>query len=1111
MVKFQRFRSFLAEPIIQMIIFHVGMIILVAIGILATERYARKAYFEPADREIENRMAQGKLAGAMVSMLKDISVDYRRLLACGNNKSIELYTGQIQKTCAEVGKALDVIEYGGSYTYVQLVNFYDKDAISEVIHYKAEKEHVTTIYKIDIEPKLAELGERVLATEELVFESIANPDKSNPKLRQIELQTEALLHRITENANQVFYDIRERNKSTLSNIERVRARVQTIVLFVNIIANFFVVGVALLISYRIYLILNKQRETEAQNRRLSTLVEQNPSAIVITDLDGTIEYVNPAFLEISGYEYDEIIGKNPRLIKSSQTPKHVFKDLWETITAGKVWSDRLCNRRKDGSLFYEQVVISPVRDAKGKIINFVSVKLDISKMVTLEEEQRRTHLSMKAIVDNLPLGVALVSKQKKIIDLNQEASRILGYPDPEEARKHFIGAECRKVFCDADFNQCPIWDGSVDGVHFAEKTISLQKDVFILKSVIEINYGGEDVLMEVFLDITDRKNQEHLLKEEMKRSTQLMEEARTANQVKSDFLANMSHEIRTPLNSILGMNQLLMRTTLNDVQKKYIHQMHSASKLLLSIINDILDFSKIEAGKIEMEQIDVDLHSFFSELKSIMDPQVDGKGVELKFTLSPELPRVVKTDPLRLNQILLNLLGNAVKFTHEGTVELVVFCTESSTKKGGTHKIRFEVRDTGIGIRPEHQKSLFQPFYQTDMSTTRKYGGTGLGLVISNRLANMLGGALQIESTPGEGSLFFLELELPEGDLANIKNPITEEIEFPNFTGSSILLAEDNEMNRQVAIGLLEPTGVDVVIAENGLVAVEKMQRQNFDLILMDLQMPIMDGCEAIRTIRRTHPSLPIIALSAAATSEDRDRAIKAGALAHVSKPIDQDELLREMNRYLRAAQASRPEPNPAEEDSSTLPSSLPGFDLQSARKRLKSSDNLLHKHLWNFKKTFSPRFTTLAQTLQRSILEESRRELHTLKGLAGTFGANRLFEAAIQLETEIKTEERLSSSSLQEFEASLHEAMLGLDELPEYQLFDASGPQENADVLDEICAFMKRHRKPSEKLLEQAARYLAQNGKDDVAQKLVEQVEGFLFPDAVALIESLHSDGDSE
>ena len=1039
-MKIRDFRSFLSEPIIQMIILHVGMIVAAASGILAAEHYARTAYYEPGNRTIENRMARGKLAGAMVSMLKDVSVDYRRLVSSDNLKEAELYSSRLLHTCSEIHQALDVLENGGSYTYVQLVNYYDKDSISETIQYRAEHEQKIDTYSINIEPKLSELEDHIHQTLELVSTAISTGTESSAGRRLIELQTEALLRRTQESANQVFYDIREQNLSTHAELDRIRSHVETVILLINIIANLIVVGVALIISYKIFLILRTKRETDAQNRKLSTLVEQNPSAIVITDLEGTIEYANPAFLKITGYELDEVIGQNPRIIKSELTPDEVVRDLWDTITAGRVWSSRLCNKRKNGSLFYEQALVSPVRDGAGHITNYVSVKMDITQLVCLEEDQKRAHRSMKTIVDNLPLGVVLVNKHKRIINLNQEAARILGCENMEEAANLFVGHECREAFCDTEFNTCPILDLGKEGVYFVEKNITLHRDVYILKSVIKINYEGEDVLMEVFLDITDRKKQEQLLKQETEKSNRLMIEAHRANQVKSEFLANMSHEIRTPLNSIIGMNQLLRQTELNPKQQKFVQQITTASRLLLSIINDILDFSKIEAGKVDIERIDVARDPFFEDLKAMIENQAMEKGIDLIFSLSPDLPDAVETDRVRINQILLNLLNNAIKFTHEGSVELIVHPAEKTNQKPGECLIHFEVRDTGIGISPDKLKMLFQPFSQADTSTTRTYGGTGLGLVISSRLTELLGGKLSVESVVGKGSRFFFDLPFHIKQAPVTQRRTTRSKAAPDFTGQRILLVEDNDINQEVAKGLLQPTHAEITLAVNGQEAVNIISEQTFDLILMDLQMPIMDGYEAMRTLRPDHPDLPIIALSAAATSEDRSRAIEAGATAHVSKPIDQMELFHELSRHLNTAAESPPKPPPPPQTGtpvppapSAFPAELPGIDLNIAFKHLGRAQARMQKRLWTLKDRFRSQFAPLPQQLRNTLNEETRRDLHTLKGLSGTIGATRLHTLSIQLEKEIPTT-GISDTLLREFSDSLAEVIHSLNSLPDPQ-----------------------------------------------------------------------------
>ena len=471
-----RRKAFFAEPIIQMIGLHVMLIILVAAGTLGLEQYVRKVYYEPAEHEVENRRSRSRLAEVIVGTLKDIEVEYRRLADCSSRKSVALHSGNLEASCREIRKALIVLENGGDYTHVRLANFYDKDEFSEFIHHERDADDGLLIYGINIAPKLEELLERIRKTEQIVLEEkIGDGVVRSGELRLVTLQTEALLLRLRESANKVFYDIRESNAATFEEIGAIRKKTQTAVLLINILSSCVVVGVALIISWKIFVILRSQRVTEAQNLKLSTLVEQNPSAIVITDLDGVIEYVNPAFLQLTGYSREESIGEKTSIIKSGMTPDAVYKDLWETIEAGKIWFGRLRNKRKNGTLFDEEVVISPVRDAGGRMINYVSVKLNITDKVELEEEQRRTHLSMKAIVDNLPIGVVLVNRRKEIIEINAEASRIFGFADLQSAEDFFLGRPCRDAFCDADCGKCPILDLHQEGESFVEKTVTLNK------------------------------------------------------------------------------------------------------------------------------------------------------------------------------------------------------------------------------------------------------------------------------------------------------------------------------------------------------------------------------------------------------------------------------------------------------------------------------------------------------------------------------------------------------------------------------------------------------------------------------------------------------------
>ena len=391
---------------------------------------------------------------------------------------------------------------------------------------------------------------------------------------------------------------------------------------------------------------------------------------------------------------------------------------------------------------------------------------------------------------------------------------------------------------------------------------------------------GRILHMEIALDVTDRKARA---------------EAEFANKAKRDFLARMSHELRTPMNGVLGMTHLALQADPPPEQCNYLKKIQSSASLLLGIINDILDFSRIEAGKMDIEFIPVNVRELIENTRMLVLPRLEEKGLELRLNLAPSLPEVVLGDSLRLSQVLLNLLGNAIKFTSSGTVTLTV--TVEELPKGELY-LHCQVSDTGIGMHPEQLACLFNPFTQADASITRQFGGTGLGLSISKALVELMGGRITVESTPGVGSTFsfYVRLMLSSATEASaaIESSVEERV---NLTGKQLLLVEDNEINQEVAVALLESFGASVDVACNGVEGIQRFMQKDYSLILMDIRMPEMDGYTATSSIRNSgkHDSLdvPIIAMTANAMAEDREACIFAGMNDHIAKPISIDALAR--------------------------------------------------------------------------------------------------------------------------------------------------------------------------------------------------------------------------
>ncbi|GBF51500.1 PAS domain S-box protein [Leptospira ryugenii] len=425
---------------------------------------------------------------------------------------------------------------------------------------------------------------------------------------------------------------------------------------------------------------------------------------------------------------------------------------------------------------------------------------------------------------------------------------------------------------------------------------------------IPIENSEETLAMVQISDVTQQVVRESMLREQMNVATQLKEAAIQASHAKSLFLASMSHEIRTPLNSILGMTEVLEETRLDSDQKKYLEVLRNSGKALFNLINDILDLSRIEAGKIEIENHPFSLKNVIEETLSLFYLRAKNKGVALQSSIFPGLATSIYGDPIRLQQILINLLGNAVKFTNEGHINLSISHTVDIVE----HKemLLIEVEDTGIGIPESKLQSIFDSFTQVDNSNTRKFGGTGLGLTISKKLAELMSGKLSVESREGVGSKFKVILPYnPYHEQEELKRDHWEDLELPDpehFPKLKILLAEDSPENVFLVQTLVRKYPIEIEVAENGKVAFDKVIQSKFDLVLMDVQMPIMDGNESITKIRHYESShsiseakaLPIIALTANVSKEDIKASFEAGCNSYLTKPVRKSDLLKLIYYY---------------------------------------------------------------------------------------------------------------------------------------------------------------------------------------------------------------------
>ncbi len=767
--------------------------------------------------------------------------------------------------------------------------------------------------------------------------------------------------------------------------------------------------------------ITAEREAGEKIRKLSQAVEQSPTMVIITDLAGNIEYVNRCFCEITGYAREEAMGKNPRFLKGPNQSPDASRNLWSTIASGKSWNGEFCNRKRNGEIFWVNTSIAPVLDQTKKPTHFLAIQEDITTRKEMEEALKNA------------------------------------------------------------------------------------KDI-----------------------------------------------AELATEAKSQFLANMSHEIRTPMNAIIGLSYLCQQTELTARQSGYLKKITVAADNLLGIINDVLDFSKAEAGKMTLESIEFDLDEILEQLADLVTGKAQEKGLEIIFLTAPGVPTRFVGDPLRLRQILINLANNAVKYTPSGEI---VISTDVVKRENDVAVLCFSVTDSGIGLTPEQQKLLFQPFTQADSSITRRFGGTGLGLSICRRLVDLMSGEISVESAKNKGSTFRFTVRLkviaereqlqPTSDLRGLNvlvvddsepslaafrsqlqalsfvvntasnmeealtkisasagtrpfdlvmldwkfpgvsgvesiiqikdamkkgpqkdrqlhiitvvpfglelnaektlgkdleamlikpytlstlldtiirlfhkdvslprkssKPVASQADLAGLRGARVMLVEDNEINQEFACELLEKTGMKVEIAGNGLIALKTLEISSFDCILMDVQMPEMDGYTAAQAIRRQpqYKTLPIIAMTAGAMSGDQEKALAAGMNDYITKPVDPQKLFAKLVQWIKPAnrqiEAAPPAPEnpPAVKSAGKLPQ-IAGMDAEAGLARIGGNFDRLISVLKKFCITHTDTPEKIRLSLADNNFDEARIAAHTLAGVAGNIGAATVEKAARSVEAAI-------------------------------------------------------------------------------------------------------------
>ncbi len=615
----------------------------------------------------------------------------------------------------------------------------------------------------------------------------------------------------------------------------------------------------------------------------------------------TILAANAAASEYLGYTNEELIGQAIGEFECALSDMFFWDEMRTKSSTHEVDSALRC---ADGRVLN---VAKSVRKVSHAPLRYALRAVPVSSQNRIEAELSNMGSRLRATLEATADGILLVDHEGAIINMNQHFSTMWALPESLLVNRDDTGIMRYMQSLRVDNEQPPTEDAALQNADSLEdpefETLHL-KDGRVFECGVQTANAGKEIIGRVYSyrDVTERyRSQQDLIF--------ARDEAKRASTAKGDFLAMMSHEIRTPMNGVLGVAELLAGTHLNTDQADYVRTIRSSGETLLTILNDILDFSKIEAGKLQLERAEFPLAPLLQEITALFQFRLRATGPKFSCTADDSAPPVLRGDPVRLRQILFNLVGNAFKFTESGHihVRVSVVAPPSAAPHGVDQDkvcLRFSVQDTGIGLTPEQTERLFRSFEQADNSVTRKYGGTGLGLAICKRLAEMMGGEIGVTSEVGRGSEFWFTAYLGVASARVAPAPVGpsphEAAPLPLTPAVRILLVEDHPVNRMVMRGMLKRLGgAEPVIAENGQEAVDIAGRESFDLILMDTQMPVMDGMEATRILRAAGLTTPIIGVSAGALEEERQAAFAAGVDDYVLKPVNLATLGAALSRAL--------------------------------------------------------------------------------------------------------------------------------------------------------------------------------------------------------------------
>jgi PAS domain S-box-containing protein len=696
------------------------------------------------------------------------------------------------------------------------------------------------------------------------------------------------------------------------------------------------------ICFSFFADISERKKEQEQLFLFSQAVEQSASAIVITDHNAQIVYTNHVFSELTGWTREEIYNEDIDVLTGGSREGVLAQEIWEQISQGGTWKGFLRSSKKDGSPYWEGQTICPLYDrTTSKISYYLAIKNDITQRLELEKKFKAQLAKLELVVEHAVIGIVHVVEQR-FAWASRAASEMFGYDDTEELYSLYTS-----VLFENESTHQEVLHGleqafGEDKVFHSDRLLC-RKDgnlfwCSLTAKIIDPSSTDQGAIW-LLKDISRQKEEELQLQLAKERAEQ-------ANQAKNDFLANISHEIRTPMNAIIGMSDLALETSLNQEQQYYISTVNKAAGSLMFLLNDILDFSKMESSKLELKSAPFSLEHTIREAIDMVQYLADEKGLNLDYCLEPNVPPLVRGDALRFRQILVNLLNNGIKFSEKGIISVQVAVQD---RHWDSIVLACAVRDQGLGIPPEKSANIFEKFVQGDTSSSRDVSGSGLGLTICRRLCNMMGGEISVQSVVNEGSVFTFTVLLETVALEEVAQ---DQEAIARLQQLRILVVDDNDSNRFLAKALFQRDMHQTAEAGNGLEALQLLLIQDFDLLLMDVQMPVMDGLKVTRIIRaceqkacnlvsedldpdlrdKLHQRLrgghvPIIALTAHDMQEDKQRCLDAGMDGYAIKPFKTDDIYpiyyqvycQKKNNALHHADAAHYAPIP-EDSMDTVP-----------------------------------------------------------------------------------------------------------------------------------------------------------------------------------------------